>query len=219
MGRVLTPLQGINDERVEVTQCLKSIGGNGADIGAICNVLPIADAHAKSKHLHRPMRKGDRRPGHRVNLERAVDLARFEVGSKQFAFGIWLAPGILEDLPQDAVRLGRRPYIQRPALQGVEPADIVQPHDMVGVGMGEDNRINAINAVIDGLQPQFGGCIDEHPRRAMRDDDAAARAPVAGIGAGADFAMAADHRHAGAGAGAEKEQFEALKISRHARAW
>ena len=40
------------------------------------------------------------------------------------------------------------------------------------------------------------------------DDDAATRAVVARIGAGAHIAMTTDHRHAGAGAGSEEDEFD-----------
>ena len=102
------------------------------------------------------------------------------------------------------MRIG--PDVEPP--ERVKSADVVQAHDMVGMGMGEDDRVDHIDGVGDALKAKLGSRVDQHAAGAgRRNDNGGASAAVVGIGAGADFAVAADHRNAGAGAGAEEKKF------------
>ena len=53
------------------------------------------------------------------------------------------------------------PHVERAALERVEPADVVEAHDVVGVAVGEDDRVDAVDAVGDALEAQLGRGVDE----------------------------------------------------------
>jgi hypothetical protein len=48
------------------------------------------------------------------------------------------------------------------AAQVVEPADIIQTHNMIRVRMGNENGIYALDIESETLQPQFGSGIDQY---------------------------------------------------------
>ena len=77
-----------------------------------------------------------------------------------------------------------------------EDPQIVEPEQMVGVLVRVDHRVDAADALAEQLHAQLGRRVDQQIALGQADDDAAARAAVARVGAGADRAVAADDRHA-----------------------
>lgn len=101
-----------------------------------------------------------------------------------------------------------RPDIERLSTERVESPHIIQSHDVIGVGVRENDRIDAINIIIHTLKTQFRGCIDKHAGRAVRNQHGRPSAFIVRIGASANLAMAADHGHPGAGTGAEEQKLD-----------
>ncbi len=104
------------------------------------------------------------------------------------------------------LRLG--PDIQWAFSQGIEAANVVQAHDVIGVRVRQHQGVDHVDAIGDALEAKLRGGVDQNCRAALRDDRRGACALVVRVGAGADFAVAADHRDAGAGAGAEEQKLD-----------
>ena len=84
-------------------------------------------------------------------------------------------------------------------------ANVVDAVHVVGVIVGEQHGVDAIDAARDELQPQLGRRVDQQARSAIGlDHRADAGAAVARIGRAADGAVAADLRHAEARSGSEE---------------
>ena len=165
----------------------------------------------KSQHRHIPMKQPHRRPPHRPNLktppQSAAETSR---GRNSGLFGSGSAKRIPKTSHQRLLRRLVRPQVQRAAFHMIEPPHIIQPHDVIRVRMGNDNRINPINPIRHALQPQLRRRIDQHANVTIRDNDRRPRAFIMRIGAVAHCAMTPNHRHAGAGAGAKEKQFDLL---------
>ena len=101
----------------------------------------------------------------------------------------------------------------RPLLHEVEAPDIVDAEDVVGVAVGEDDRVDASNAVGQRLLAQIGSGIHQH-RRAIVElhEDRRPQAAVARVGRLARAAVAADHRHAARRSGSEKSDRQGSMI-------
>jgi hypothetical protein len=107
------------------------------------------------------------------------------------------------------------PDIERAFFEGVETTDIIETHDVIGVGVCEDDGIDQVDAVGDALEAEFGGGVDEDAGIAVGNDGRGARALVVGIGAGADGAVATDHGDAGGGAGSKEDDLYAVLLHRN----
>jgi hypothetical protein len=78
---------------------------------------------------------------------------------------------------------------------------------VIGVVMGEENRVHAIDAGCDQLQTHLGWCVDQYSRTTIRlDQRSDASSLVARIRRTAHFTAAPQHGDAEAGAGAEEEE-------------
>ena len=93
---------------------------------------------------------------------------------------------------------------------------------MIGVTVGEHNRVDASDVVLERLRPQIGRRIDEHITNRRRDgrlgrpgsrrrplvpkidQDRRPEPPIPRIGGAADEAIASDGRHAMRRTGAQK---------------
>src|SRR5437764_912817 len=82
-----------------------------------------------------------------------------------------------------------------------DPPRIIQPHDVIGMRVSEDYRIDPLHPIGHALEPQFRRRIDQYPRVAVGDDNRWPRPPIARIRAGAHFASATNHWDSGARAG------------------
>jgi hypothetical protein len=77
------------------------------------------------------------------------------------------------------------------------------PWNVVGVGVGVEQRVDGADAGVQALLAQVGAGVDEDPPASRLDEDGAAAALVARVGGAADRAVAADLRHARRGAAAQ----------------
>jgi hypothetical protein len=85
-------------------------------------------------------------------------------------------------------------------------AQIVEPHDVVGVRMREDDRVEPADIFAQGLGAKVGAGVD-HPGAFRRFDiDGRAQTLIARIGRMTDLTIAADHGHALRSSRAEEGQ-------------
>src|SRR5690606_12134542 len=90
-------------------------------------------------------------------------------------------------------------------LHLVVPADVVDAEDVVGVGVGVEQGVQARQAEPDGLQAKLGRRVDDEVPSAQVDPDRWPRAVVSRIRGRAYVTSAADDRHSLRGAGPEKD--------------
>ena len=81
--------------------------------------------------------------------------------------GLGLAEGVAEAGAQRANVRSSAHTSSGPPLTRVEPADVVEAHDVVGVGVGVDDGVDAVDAVGDALEPQLRRRVDEDARVAV----------------------------------------------------
>ena len=105
-------------------------------------------------------------------------------------------------------------------LNHVEAAHLVEAEDVVGVTVGEQDRVDAPHVVRERLHAQVGRRIDQDvtnrcaksrsSRIGLRalDQDRGPAASIAGVGGATGVAVAPNHRHTVRGAGAEHRDLE-----------
>ena len=118
--------------------------------------------------------------------------------SKMYGKQRWMAGhGLRRRVDRDAALL---PEIERP--------HIVQAHDVVGVRVGEDHGVQAVDAGAQSLRAEIGRGVDQHVAALVAHQDGGPQPVVARIGGSADGAMAADGGHAHAGARTQHGDFD-----------
>jgi hypothetical protein len=124
----------------------------------------------------------------------------------------------IEDVGEGAAQILERAIVgvarNRRLLQHVEAAYLVEAEDVIGVTVGEQNRIDARDAVGQRLFAQIGGSIHQHTADAAHvtvrlEENRWPGAAIARVVRVADGAGAANHRHAVRGAGAEQRDLKA----------
>ena len=98
-----------------------------------------------------------------------------------------------------------RPDVDRTVLDHVKPANIIEAHDVICMGMGINHSIDPIDFVREALHPQFGRGIDQDREAIVPDKNRRPIASIMRISAGANGAVAPYHGNSGAGAGAEEK--------------
>ena len=192
--------QRVEDEDVDAVEQRPRRVGNAAAVG---QVGEVAEAEAEN----RPRAVQDR---HRLTATPSIANGPSIVVSSICGMPPPFCRRRVEDVAEGAPQVvGRRAHRRRrgiaPLLQHVEAAHFVQAHDVIGVAVREEDRVDARDAVRQRLLPQVGRGVDQD-RRAVVDVDVDRRPQprVARIGRPAHRARAADHRHAVRRAGAEE---------------
>ena len=67
------------------------------------------------------------------------------------------------------------------SLVDVEGANIVEPEDVVGMSMGQQNGMEGIDSLAQGLLAKIGRGVDNHVVSVSREEQGRARAVVVGI--------------------------------------
>ena len=120
---------------------------------------------------------------------------------------IWNRIAGVEREPKYALQIPHRfgRCIYRHRAQCVRKApEIIEAHDVIGVRMRENHRVQIADIFAKRLGPKISPSI-HHPRTFRRlNIDRGAQPIIARIGRPADVAIAANHRHALRRAGAEK---------------
>ena len=88
-------------------------------------------------------------------------------------------------------------------LAKVQRPDIVQPHDVIGVRVSEQDRIDAGDALAKSLLPEIRRCIDKYGPPVVLEHDGRAKAIVLWIFGMAHGAAATERRHTHARTGPE----------------
>ena len=94
-------------------------------------------------------------------LKTVIDLVENELGQVLSALAA-VEAGIAEDFFQCGVMLPADVEVQGLVLNLVEAPDVVEPVDMIGVGVGDNNGVEATDIVTQSLQTELGGSVDEH---------------------------------------------------------
>lgn len=153
------------------------------------------------------MKKPDRRPRHSCNLERSADQPTNKRRARHLKSRIRRTESVAERPVQNFKGRRIRPDVDRALFDLVESAQIIQSHDVISVGMSENDSVNHVDIVAKTLNAKLRRGVDEHLRPMVRNAHTRPIAMVARIITCAYRAMTADHRHAGAGACSQKQQF------------
>ena len=159
------------------------------------------EAETEDREATVPERHGHH--GHPAHDEGAGDLVRHEL--RDAAADVTLPVEHIGELPADrGPRLGVGVARDRPGLERVELPQVVEAQDVVGVRVGEEHGVHAVDRVAEHLLTQVGGCVHQQarlPRHVHHDGGPQTR--VARIRGAAHGAATPDHRHPVRGAGAE----------------
>jgi hypothetical protein len=92
-------------------------------------------------------------------------------------------------------------------LPDVERPNIVEPEDVVGVVVGEENGVEAIEADAEGLLAKIGRGVDDDVLAVARKEEGGAETVIVRVFGGADATVAGERGDAHGGAGAEYGDF------------
>ena len=163
VGGVVAVAQGVEDQEVEVLEKRPGFGGDARHVGAVGQGLAgVVDAEAGDGEAAVQETQGGE--GGVVELDRAGD---FEGEGDQFGDeGIVDVAVRGEDVFEHAGQrvVGRRLGVdfERGVHGGVEAAQVVEAEDVVGVGVGDEDRVEATEFRPQGLVAQVGGGVDEN---------------------------------------------------------
>ena len=93
------------------------------------------------------------------------------------------------------------------SLADVERANIVEAHDVIGVPVRQQNRVQPIHSRAQRLLAKIGSRVDHHVLSAARKQQGRAQSLVVRVARAAHPAMASRRRHAHGGAGAQHRKF------------
>ena len=92
--------------------------------------------NAETQHRHLAVKQSNRLPGHRADRKRIGDFAMHQMRAKYFRVGSRFFKRITKATRHGFKRQFFHPHIQRAVLKRVKPAQIIQPHDVIGMPMG-----------------------------------------------------------------------------------
>src|SRR5689334_9633502 len=82
-------------------------------------------------------------------------------------------------------------------MEKMEAAQVIDTVDMVGMGMGEEDRVDSADSLTECLTAQIGGGVHQDVPVVVSNEQRCPRATVPDVIRGADPAVASDHRHTG----------------------
>ncbi len=116
---------------------------------------------------------------------------------------------VRKPLRQSRHRIWRAVHVDRAVARDRQAADVIDPVNVVGVIMREENRVHVIHSRRDELEPQLRGGIDEDAGPPIRLDQRADAGPlVTRISRAAYRAAASDLRYAGARSRPQERQLQ-----------
>src|ERR1700686_4771168 len=121
----------------------------------------------------------------------------------------------MERSPDRRQRFFRSKNGDRRLLPEIEGTHVVEPHDMVGVLVREQDRVQAIDLGSQGLRAEVRRGVDQDVPAAVADQDRRPQAVIARIVGAADLAVAADRGHTHAGAGPQNCDAQPIAVKRH----
>ena len=184
--------QGIEEEHVEAAEHGE---GGFRDIAMVRQVGRAAEAKAVD-HLA-AVQDGHGLKLHAEEIEGGtVHDAGFQLGDVRFF------PAAVEDVLEAALDgghgFGRGEDGDLSLLPVVEGAHVVEAHQMVGVGVREEHRIQVSDARAQRLRAEIGRGIDQYVAARVAQEDRGPEAVIPRIGGSADVAMTADGGNADA---------------------
>ena len=186
----------IEDQFVEILQQSEGGVGKGAEVGEVGGA-----AEAVAEDFEVAVEKRDGSEGDAEKLEGLADFAKGDTGN-----GAELGETV-EDVREGAAQGLEGGSVgidgKNGVLAEVVRADVVEAHDVVGVSVGEEDGVEAIEFCAQGLLAKIGRGVNDDELAVAGEEQGRAEAIVAGIGGGAHAAMATGRGHAHGGAGAE----------------
>src|SRR3954465_3508484 len=145
-----------------------------------------------------------------------LEVAQSELARDKMRFGDEVTPWprpVVKSVREHAAKVVHRWLVridgQRLATSQIaKPAAIVQAHDVVGMRMGEDNRIQPANVLPQHLEPKLRGGVHDEARLRAFDVDGRAGAMVFQVGQEFGRVFLAYDGHALGRARAEKNETE-----------
>src|SRR5450432_1308997 len=189
--------QGIQEQHIQVPQLLHGRFRNLAVIGQIGSV-----AEAESVDRLEPVYNGNEKELQAEQVERrSIEQARVQL--RNVGLLLHAIEDILEAAPDrgHGVLRGEDRNLRAPAE--VERPHVVQAHDVVGMRMGEEDRVQTFHARTQRLGPEIRRGIDQDIVAVVTDQDRGPQPLVPGIVGRADGAMTPDGGHPHAGSGTE----------------
>ncbi len=190
--------QCAQDEDVEVLQFFDGFLRHAAQVGAPCDVSDsVADGEVMIVRLEDG---GDGVVEEGKLAVLWVEGCEVKLGDVQPVFEM-VAAGVAENLFQAFLVYIRDINVDHLALKLVESTEIIHPHDMVGMGVGYQARINLANIVLKALNAKFWSSVNQYITAINTNKPTGAGTSVARVVAGANRAITGDHGNALAGAG------------------
>lgn len=185
MRRVRDVAQRIEDEIIQSAQQSFRTFRDGAEIRQVSKV-----AESKTQNRLNSMHRGNRRDVQTKEIEGSVNLSQLDQGQR--ASGLSFFEDVRELSFQYGERVVRCVDRHERLLLKIEWADVVKPHDMVGVTVRENDRIQAVDVSANRLKAKIGSGVDHDALPAIREPDRRTRALVVRVGGFANRAMAAE---------------------------
>jgi len=196
VGRMRFIAKPVNEEDVKA---LKEGHAGIGDLVVVCQVCRCAEAEAcaaAAAVMERNRLKGDACDFERVAVNFDADQLGLSGLSRLVFKGVIIDP--LDCVDRFAGGIDRDGFL----LPVVKGADVIETKDMIGMGMGKQDRVNSGQSGAEGLFAKVRAGINQYDLAVVLDGDARAKAAVSWIGALANAAEAPDHGNTHAGAGA-----------------
>src|SRR5262245_10810590 len=197
MGRMRGRPQRIQDQNIERIQCLH---GSRRDAIAVGAVSELPDAVAEDFEISMP--EGNWDHANSEELERLPHRAQIE--ARLAAAFLRLGEGVPEGAPKSREGAGTAVDRKVRLLAEIVDAQVVQPHNMIGVTMSVEDRIQAIDPVPESLLSEIAGGVHKNAPVVPLQKNGRPQALVARIRGCANTAAATNHRHASGGPRAQK---------------
>ncbi len=217
----LSRLQGLIDRHVggmrPFPQCVQNedldstgrLDGLRRHLGAVGEIGQQFAAPAEEDIAGRgefPMGKVDRDDLGLSKAERAVDHLGGE--AQVILPGLRLVKGVAEGIPEALHRGNRGKDGHLQILDLTEAPHVIEPHDVIRMGMGEQGRIQTGDPFPKALDTEIGGGIDDEVEIGGLHQKGGPGPVIAWVGRPADRAIAPDDRDAVGGPGSEKGEIE-----------
>ncbi len=192
--------EGVENEVVEIFQQSGGGRGQGTEIGEVGGA-----AETKTEDFEIAVAQRHRDDWHAKKFERAVD--DVEGDARNRAERRRFIEDVRKCAAEDLEGLCGTVHGDCALLADVKGANVVEPEDVIGVAVGEEDGVEAIETDAQGLLAKVGRGVDDYVLLVSRKEQRRTETIIAGIFGGADTAMAAERRHAHGSAGAENGEF------------
>ena len=198
--RVRSVAQGVDNEIVEISE---ERGGSLRQGAEVSEIGGAAKAKAEDFEVAVLERDGHKLDAHQ--FERGVHDMQINAGDA--ALRGCAVKNVGKGAAQYAEGFFRAVDRERRFLADVERANVVEPEDVVGVVVGEEDGVEAIEADAEGLLAKVGRGVDDDVLAVARKEEGGAEAVIVRILRGADTAVAGERGDAHGSAGAEDGDF------------